>query len=82
MSESAASSMVSTVTITTREGSSYKFPDVLRKYVLRALPETGRTPAESHALLLLNLSGAVLSLPLRIVATVAIEEEVLWVCPA
>jgi hypothetical protein len=64
------------VTITTKQGSEYRFPDVPRDMLKNLLANQGWNAAGS--VLIVNVSGAVVSLPARIVATVSWDGEVKW----
>ncbi len=70
-----------TVTVTTREGAIYSFPDMSRSSLKKVLPETGRKPTNQPALMLVNASTAVLSVPIRIVRRVSVGDDVLWESP-
>jgi hypothetical protein len=64
------------VTIKTLQGSEYVFPDVPRSMLKTIIEQHGWQTAGS--VLMVNVSGAVMSLPSRIVATVSYDGEVKW----
>mgnify|MGYP001613324750 CR=1 FL=1 len=69
------------VRVVTLEGSEYLFADISEKAVKSVLPPSGRIPVSQPALMMINLSGAAMTIPLRVVRKVLIGEEVLWGCP-
>jgi hypothetical protein len=71
-----------TVRVVTHLGAEYTFPDISASGVKAVMPESGRIPADSPSLMMLNVSGSVLVVPFRVVKEVRCGEEVLWVCPA
>lgn len=75
-------SLLETVTVVTKQGSEYCYPDMCRKSLEAALPPSGRIPESVTHLMLFNYSAAMLSVPFRIVREVRVGEEVLWKCPA
>lgn len=75
MSMADQKSDLTVVTIKTTQGSEYVFPDVPRS-MLKTIAEHGWKAAGS--VLMVNVSGAVLSLPARIVETVSYDGEVKW----
>lgn len=70
------------VKVVTRQKSEYIFPDMPKQVVRSVIPESGRIPADQPALVMLNASQAVLTLPLRVVGEIYIDEELVWTCPA
>lgn len=69
------------VEIVTRQGARYVFPDMNADNLSSVLPPTGRVPDSISYLMLYNYSGAVVSIPIRIVEQVRVGEEVLWKAP-
>jgi hypothetical protein len=66
----------------TKSGATYVFPDMDVDAVKKILPEAGRLPAEdTSSLILTNITGAVLVVPLRVVACVLLDNEVVWASP-
>jgi hypothetical protein len=65
-----------TVTIKTRQGSEYCFPDVPRATLATMINQRGWDA--SGSVLIVNLSGACLSVPLRIVDTLSYDGAVKW----
>lgn len=61
--------------ITTTMGAEYRFPDVSLEDP--TVEKMLRRPS-GHDIVALNVSGAVLTIPLRIVATVHLGDELLW----
>lgn len=70
------------ITVITKMGAEYKFPDMSEGEVRKAMPESGRIPANQPALMMMNVSHAVLTLMFSIVKEVRIGEEVVWACRA
>lgn len=67
------------VHIRTKDGSEYIFPDMSLSVVQSVLPEDGRTPADQPALMLFNVSAALISIPFIIIDTVGVVgQETLW----
>jgi hypothetical protein len=64
------------VTIKTREGSEYRFPDVPRSMLKNILEKNGW--GSSGQVTLVNISSACLALPARIVETLSYDGEVKW----
>lgn len=66
------------VSIETKLGAKYVFPDVLKKEVTTAVSffHPGKT------LTLVNASGAYLSMPCRIIQRISVDKEDLWLSPA
>lgn len=58
------------IVITTKMGERYEFPDVQLTSLKLALPESGRMPSNMPALMIVNASMAVLSVPMRIIKTI------------
>ena len=74
-----------TIVVKTKLGARYEFPDMCRKSLVGVLPQSGRVPESVTYLMLYNYSGAMLSVPFRLVEEVFIEgaqsrEDVLWTC--
>lgn len=67
---------LTSVTIKTTQGSEYVFPDVPRSMLKTIIEQHGWQAAGS--VLMVNVSGAVMSLPARIVQTVSYDGEVKW----
>lgn len=67
-----------TITIVTKQGSIYSFPDMPLAELKRVLPETGRTPTSSPSLMMVNASGSTLLVEFRIIQNVSVDEEILW----
>jgi hypothetical protein len=65
-----------TVTVKTKQGSEYSFPDVPRATLQTMINQSGWNVAGS--VLIVNVSGAVLSMPARIVDTLSYDGEVKW----
>lgn len=65
------------VVVTTTEGDVYQFPGVLREEAHRMF---GTRPnlSSSPSFVLVNVSGACLTVPTRIIDTVHVEGEELW----
>ncbi len=70
------------ITVVTKMGAEYKFPDMSEGEVRKALPESGRVPSNQPAIMMVNVSGSVMSVLFQIVKEVRIGEEVVWACPA
>lgn len=70
------------VVVTTKEGARYTFPDMSEDDMRKVLPESGRVLSNMPSLMMVNVSVAVLTIPFRIIKTVEVGGEVLWVCPA
>jgi hypothetical protein len=70
------------VVVTTKTGAIYRFPDMPRDELERVLPESGRINSSMPALMMVNASVSVLTIPFRIIKTIRVGEEVLWACPA
>ncbi len=70
------------VVVTTKEGARYAFPDMSEDDMRKVLPESGRVLSNMPSLMMVNVSVAVLTIPFRIIKTVEVGGEVLWVCPA
>ena len=70
------------VVVTTHMGAEYRFPDMSESQVREAMPQSGRIPSDQPALMMVNVSHAVLTMVFRIVQEVRIGEEVIWRCPA
>jgi hypothetical protein len=70
------------VVVVTREGAKYAFPDMTLEDLKRVLPESGRIPEGMPALMMVNVSVSVLTIPLRIVKYIEVNGEKLWACPA
>ncbi len=64
------------VTVKTKEGSEYCFPDVPRSMLKNILANRGWNCTGQVALV--NISGACLVMPARIVATLSYDGEVKW----
>lgn len=64
------------VTVQTKEGSIYSFPDVPRSVLETVIRQQGWNAAGS--VILVNISSACLSLPARIVASLSYDGEVKW----
>jgi hypothetical protein len=64
------------VTIKTKQGSEYRFPDVARGMLNTVIKGQGWIAVDK--IILVNISGAVLSLPARIAATLSYDGEVKW----
>ncbi len=75
-----------TIVVKTKLGACYYFPDMSKKSVVEALPPSGRVPENITYLMLYNYSGAMLSVPFRLVQEVFVEgaqsrEDILWTSP-
>ena len=72
------------VCITTKQGSLYEFPDMPLEELRRVLPDSGRVPASTPTLMMVNASISVLSIPFKIIEKVTMRvrgqarEEQLW----
>lgn len=66
------------VSVTTHMGAEYRFPDMSEAQVREALPESGRIPRDQPALMMVNISHAVLTLMFSLVKEVRLGEEVVW----
>jgi hypothetical protein len=66
------------VTISTRSGALYHFPDMSLQVLKRVLPETGRTPDNQPTLMLMNISAALISVPFNIIQDVSHPGGLLW----
>lgn len=64
-----------TVGIETKTGARYSFPDMSRDEVFKVL---GPQLLGASNLTLVNISGACLTLPMRIISAIAIDDEVTW----
>lgn len=70
-----------TVEVTTKTGANYTFPDMSLSVLREVLPQSGRVPTSQPTLVLVNVSAALLSIPLAIVSTIAAGTgalELLW----
>jgi hypothetical protein len=67
---------MTTVTIKTKQGSDYSFPDVPRATLQTMIEQRGWN--EAGSVLIVNVSGALLSMPARIVDTLSYDGEVRW----
>jgi len=67
------------VVLKTHEGDVYTFPNMKEKEVLGLFSAVWR-PA-SDALTVVNVSGAVLVIPTRVLKEVHVDGRCLWVCP-
>ena len=67
-----------TVTVCTKEGAEYVYPDMNVTALKKILPENGRIPENMQCLMMVNVSMAILSVPMRIIKAVRVEAEVLW----
>lgn len=63
------------VGIETKTGSRYTFPDMSRDDLFKVL---GPQLLGAGTLTLVNISGACLTVPLRIISAIAIDDEVAW----
>jgi len=64
-----------TVGIETKTGGRYSFPDMERSEVFKVL---GPQLLRANDMVLVNVSGACLTLPTRIIRIIAIDDEVTW----
>ena len=67
------------VTIHTRLGETYRFPDMARREIERVIAEDWTLPTGMFTLV--NISQAVLVLPIRIIAEIFVGYERKWVAP-
>ena len=70
-----------TLRVYTTLGAEYVFPDV-GKGALEKLPPSGRLTAQQPCAIVVNVSTAVLSVPLSIVDRITWGEELVWKRPA
>jgi hypothetical protein len=64
------------VTVKTKQGSEYSFPDVPRSMIETVIKNQGWGSAGS--VVVVNISGACLTMPARIVDTLCFDGEVKW----
>lgn len=78
------SGAVTAVQVTTKGGDTYSFPGMDTAELRAVLPEGKREPPATSqpALTMVNASYAVLSIPFRIIKTIAVDGEVWWDSPA
>lgn len=67
------------VGILTKTGSHYEFPDIDKGEIHKVLSSQVYSAGN---LTLVNISGACLTLPIRIIDTIAIDGEVTWRAPS
>lgn len=67
-----------TVYIHDKLGSVYAFPDANVNELRRVLPESGRIPESAPCLMIINATVSVLSIPMRNIEKVVMDDEVLW----
>lgn len=63
------------VGIATKTGSRYEFPDMSKSEVFKIL---GPQLFGANDLILVNISGACITIPIRIIDSIAIDGEVTW----
>lgn len=63
------------VSIETKSGSRYDFPDMDKTEVFKIL---GPQLLRANDMVLVNLSGSCLTIPVRIISIIAIDDEVTW----
>jgi len=66
------------VSIRSKSGALYVFPDMSLSVVKSILPENGRVLGGQPSFTLLNISAAVVSIPFIIIAEILVDDEVLW----
>lgn len=64
-----------TVGIATKTGSRYDFPDMSKPEIFKVI---GPQLFRSENMVLVNISGACLTIPVRIIDSIAIDGEVTW----
>jgi len=69
------------VEVETALGAVYSFPDMSMKSLEAVVPPSGRVPESITFLMFYNYSGAMLSVPIRLVKEVRVGEKILWKCP-
>ncbi len=67
------------VTVESHLGSTYTFPDMPRAMLETIIKSSGWESV--GRMILVNVSGAVLSIEARVVKTVSYDGEVKWLCP-
>lgn len=64
--------------VTDRTGGVYLLPDVCSSTLRGVLPPMGRAPEGQPTLTVVNMCKAVLCMPLRVIDTIHLGEELLW----
>jgi hypothetical protein len=72
------SAQLGTVRIVDKTDSEYVLPQVNITELRRVLPEDGRISESAPMLFIVNAAMATLSVPLRVVCSVSIDEEEVW----
>lgn len=67
-----------TVHVVDKSGATYVFPDMNVTELRRVIPENGRVPSGLSCLCMVNTSMSVLSIPIRNVQEIRVDEEVIW----
>jgi len=77
-------STLASIEVTTRNGDVYSFPAMDREEVRKVLPagKNEPPPTSQSTLAMVNASFAVLSVPFRIIKTIAVDGDIWWDSPA
>lgn len=66
------------IRIVDKTGEEYVFPHVNVTDLVSKLPESGRVPVSAPTLTIINVTFAVLSIPLRVIAHIYVGDEEVW----